>query len=114
MRGTLFVTLAADVFYNVAVVIRIVGGVWANLDPRTLEAAQMLGAGRLRRFTSVTLPLIAPAVLSASALGSVGLRGADVPAAQRSRPRHCWPEPARARPRPIAPAAAWSAYSRPG
>ena len=28
----------------------------------------MLGAGRLRRFTAVTLPLIAPAVLSASAL----------------------------------------------
>lgn len=68
VEGTLFAILVAHVFYNVAVVIRVVGGVWANLDPRTIEAAQMLGAGRLRRFTSVTLPLIAPAVLSASAL----------------------------------------------
>lgn len=68
LTGTVWAILAAHVFYNVSVVIRVVGGVWANLDPRTLEAAQMLGAGRVRRFTSVTMPALLPAVLSASAL----------------------------------------------
>ncbi|MFA7297339.1 MAG: iron ABC transporter permease [Dehalococcoidia bacterium] len=68
VSGTIWAILLAHVFYNVSVVIRIVGGVWANLDPATLEAAQMLGAGRIRRFTAVTLPALLPAVLSASAL----------------------------------------------
>ena len=68
VSGTIWAILAAHVFYNVSVVIRVVGGVWANLDPATLEAAQMLGAGRLRRFTAVTMPALLPAVLSASAL----------------------------------------------
>ena len=68
VNGTIWAILLAHVFYNVSVVIRVVGGVWANLDPATLEAAQMLGAGRVRRFTAVTLPALLPALLSASAL----------------------------------------------
>ena len=38
--------LVAHVFFNVAVVVRTVGGFWANLDPRREEAARMLGASR--------------------------------------------------------------------
>jgi thiamine transport system permease protein len=68
LTGTIWAILAAHVFYNASVVIRVVGGIWANLDPRTLEAAQMLGAGRVRRFTAVTLPALLPAILSSSAL----------------------------------------------
>ena len=44
--GTIWAILAAHVFYNVSIVIRLVAGVWANLDPRTEEAARLLGAGR--------------------------------------------------------------------
>ena len=66
--GTLWAILAAHVFYNVSIVIRLVSGVWANLDPRTEEAARLLGAGRVATFRRVTLPALLPAVLSAAAL----------------------------------------------
>jgi thiamine transport system permease protein len=60
--------LIAHVFYNVSVVVRIVGGFWANLDPRLEESARMLGAGRLRVFLLVTLPLLMPALAAAAIL----------------------------------------------
>jgi thiamine transport system permease protein len=60
--------LAAHVFYNVAVVVRTVSGVWSRIDPRIEEAGAVLGGGPLRVFRTVTLPLIRPAVLSAAAI----------------------------------------------
>ncbi|MDQ1475290.1 MAG: thiamine transport system permease protein [Actinomycetota bacterium] len=60
--------LIAHVFFNVAVVVRTVGGFWANLDPRREEAARMLGASRLRAFRSVTLPLLAPSIIAAGSI----------------------------------------------
>ena len=39
--GTIWIILAAHVFYNVSIVIRLVSGVWANLDPRSEEAARL-------------------------------------------------------------------------
>lgn len=60
--------LAAHVFFESAIVVRIVGGFWSNLDPRLEEAARTLGAGRWRAFAEVTLPRLAPALLSAGAL----------------------------------------------
>ena len=38
--GTIWLILFAHVFYNVSIVIRLVSGVWANLDPRAEEAAR--------------------------------------------------------------------------
>lgn len=66
--GTVWIILAAHVFYNVSIVIRLVSGVWRNLDPRTEEAARLLGAGPWASFRTVTLPALAPAILSAAAL----------------------------------------------
>ena len=66
-RG-LWAILAAHVFFNVAVVTRIVGGAWATIDPRSAEAAAVLGAGPLRRVREVTVPQLAPALSAASAL----------------------------------------------
>lgn len=66
--GALWPILAAHVFYNVAIVIRIVAGAWAHLDPAPAEAARLLGAGRLATLRAVTLPALAPAIASASAL----------------------------------------------
>jgi thiamine transport system permease protein len=60
--------LVAHVFFNVAVVVRTVGGFWANLDPRREEAARMLGASWWRTFRHVTLPLLAPSVLAAASI----------------------------------------------
>jgi len=52
----------------VAIVVHVVTGAWAHLDPRHEEAARMLGASRLHAFASVTLPALLPALLSAIAL----------------------------------------------
>lgn len=66
-RG-LWAILAAHVFFNVAVVTRIVGGAWATIDPTSTEAAAVLGASPWRRTREVTLPQLAPALAAASAL----------------------------------------------
>lgn len=63
--GTPVAVLLASVFYNVAVILRLVGGLWAHLDPRTTEAAHLLGATPWRAFREVTWPLLRPAVASA-------------------------------------------------
>jgi thiamine transport system permease protein len=60
--------LIAHAFFNVAVVVRVVGTFWAGLDRRVSEAAATLGAGPGRRFREVTLPLLAPALAAAAAI----------------------------------------------
>ncbi len=65
---TLPAVLMAHAFYNVSVVVRIVGGLWANLDPRLGEAASVLGAGKGVRFFSVTARLLLPAITAAGIL----------------------------------------------
>ena len=68
LEHTLAAILLAHVFYNFAVVLRIVGGVWAQLDPRLEEAARTLGASRWQAFRRVTLPLLGPAIASAASI----------------------------------------------
>ncbi|MFF8396624.1 ABC transporter permease [Streptomyces sp. NPDC016172] len=63
---TVWAILLAHVFFNYAVVVRTVGGLWAQLDPRQEEAARMLGASGLKAWRQVTLPALAPAVAAAS------------------------------------------------
>ncbi|MBE0698246.1 MAG: iron ABC transporter permease, partial [Anaerolineaceae bacterium] len=63
--NTLAAILLGHVFYNTAIVIRVVGGAWEQLDPRLEQAARMLGASSLRAFFTVTLPLLRPALLAA-------------------------------------------------
>lgn len=58
--------LIAHVFFNYAVVVRTVGGLWAQLDPAQEEAARMLGAGRLAAWRRVTLPALGPSVAAAA------------------------------------------------
>ena len=66
-QSTAAVVLAL-VFFNVSVVVRQVGALWASLDPRQEEAARTLGASPWRAFRTVTLPQLAPAVASSAAL----------------------------------------------
>lgn len=68
LQHTIWIILLAHVFYNFTIVLRLVGGFWANLDPRLENAARLLGADRRRTFLEVTLPLLKPALLAASLL----------------------------------------------
>lgn len=66
--GTLGAILAAHVFYNATVVIRLVGNAWATLDVRLTDAARSLGASPLQTLWRVTLPLLRPSIFAASLL----------------------------------------------
>jgi len=68
LQHTIWVILLAHVFYNYTVVLRIVGGFWANLNPRIEEAARVLGARPRDVLWQVTLPLLAPAIAAAALL----------------------------------------------
>lgn len=66
--GTLGAIVLAHVFYNTTIVVRLVGDYGSHLDPRLAQAARVLGAGPLRAFWQVTLPLLTPALLAAALL----------------------------------------------
>src|ERR671920_517487 len=67
-NGTWWAIVVAHAFFNHAVVVRTVGGLWETLDPSVEEAARVLGAGRWRTFFSVTVPALRPALVSAAAI----------------------------------------------
>ncbi|MEU0988062.1 iron ABC transporter permease [Streptomyces sp. NPDC005953] len=66
LDATVWAILLAHVFFNYAVVVRTVGGLWAQLDPRQEEAARVLGAGRIAAWRQVTLPALTPALAAAA------------------------------------------------
>jgi len=66
--NTLAAILAAHVFYNTTIVLRLVGDFWSHLDPRLPAAARVLGASPLRTAWHITLPLLAPAISAAALL----------------------------------------------
>ncbi len=68
LDGSVAAILVAHVFYNVAVIVRLVGGLWEHIDVRTEEAARVLGASPWRTFREVTWPLLRPAVISAASI----------------------------------------------
>ena len=68
ITNSLIIIFMAHAFYNYAIVVRIVSALWANLDPHLEQSAKVLGAGRLRTFYHVTLPLLLPAIVSSSLL----------------------------------------------
>jgi thiamine transport system permease protein len=67
-RGSWTALLAAHAFFNVAVVVRVVGGAWEAVDPAVEDAAEELGARGWRRVTAVMLPLARPAIAGAATL----------------------------------------------
>ncbi len=62
------VVIAAHVFYNISIVVRLVGVRWAQLGDHLEEAARTLGAGPWTTFRRVTLPSLAPALRAAGSL----------------------------------------------
>ena len=63
---TVWAVLAAHVVFNLAVVVRVVAALWERLPEATEHAAATLGATPWRVFTTITLPLIRPAVTAAA------------------------------------------------
>ncbi|HEY89891.1 MAG TPA: iron ABC transporter permease [Thermoflexia bacterium] len=68
LRYTLGAILLAHVFYNYTLVLRMVGGFWANLNPHLEQAARTLGASPWRAFREVTWPQLLPAINAAGLL----------------------------------------------
>lgn len=68
ISGSLPAIITAHVFFNVAVVVRVVGASWRGLDRREEEAARVLGCGPVRTFLRVTLPALRPAIVAASSI----------------------------------------------
>ncbi len=68
LLNTVWIILIAHVFYNYTVILRGVGGFWANLDPRLEQAAAVLGAGKWQVLRQVSLPLLLPAIIASALL----------------------------------------------
>jgi thiamine transport system permease protein len=68
LRRSVTAILLAHVFFNVAVVVRSVGGLWQHLDAEPVLAARTLGATRWQAFRAVTLPRLQPAVMASAAI----------------------------------------------
>ena len=66
--GTFSAILIAHIFYNTTIIIRVVGSAWRELNQRFEQAGQTLGASPLQVFREITLPLLLPAIFSASLL----------------------------------------------
>jgi thiamine transport system permease protein len=64
LDGSAVAILAALVFFNLAVVVRTVGGLWESLDRRREDAAAALGASPAQVFRTVTLPALKPGLVS--------------------------------------------------
>jgi thiamine transport system permease protein len=58
----------AHVYYNFSLAIRIIATAWSGIDTRYREAASSLGDSDLGIFFRVTLPLLAPAIVTAFTL----------------------------------------------
>jgi len=68
LERSLGIILIAHVFYNFAIVLRMLTGYWATVGTAAEEAARSLGAGEWALWRDIRLPLLKPALLSASTL----------------------------------------------
>ncbi len=66
--NSLAAILLAHVFFNTAIVLRVVGSKWAQLNPRYEQAGRILGATPWRNFWQVTFPLLSPAIIASALL----------------------------------------------
>lgn len=65
LRRSVLAIVAAHVFFNVAVVVRTVGGYWSQLSRGDEQAARVLGTGSVATFFGITLRRLQPALASA-------------------------------------------------
>jgi thiamine transport system permease protein len=63
--NTIGAILLAHVFYNISVIIRVMGNAWTTLDPKVEDAAKVLGASPFAVLRRISLPLLRPSLLAA-------------------------------------------------
>ena len=68
LTNSLTAILIAHVFYNLTIVVRIVGDYWSHLDTHLAQAGRMFGATGWQVFWKITFPLLQPALLAAGLL----------------------------------------------
>lgn len=68
LERTLSIILIVHVFYNYAVALRLIVSYWSSIGIETEEVARTLGAREWELWRDIRLPLLRPALLSASAL----------------------------------------------
>lgn len=66
LLGTATAVVIAHVYFNISVVVRLVGALWEQLPVDLTAAARTLGASPWQATRTVTLPLLRPAVASAA------------------------------------------------
>lgn len=67
-EGSLVALVVAHAFFNLAVVVRVVGTAWSGIDPDLEDAAEILGAHGWRRLPAVLWPAGRAAVAGAATL----------------------------------------------
>lgn len=68
LSNSIFAILAAHVFFNVAVVVRTVGGYWRQLSRDDEHAARTLGSPAWETFVRITLRRLRPSILAATSI----------------------------------------------
>lgn len=68
LNKSVFAILAAHVFFNVAVVVRTVGGYWRQLSRDDEHAARTLGSSPWQSFSRITLRRLRPSILAATSI----------------------------------------------
>lgn len=66
LHGSLTAILAAHMFLNIAVVVRLVGAMWALVPPGFTAAARTLGAGPIALVRHIVVPLLRPGIVAAA------------------------------------------------
>ncbi len=60
--------ILAHTFYNFPISLRLVSSAWRKIGANRIEAAESLGAGRIRIFLTVILPSLLPSIIAAASL----------------------------------------------
>ena len=68
LHNTAFAIVIVHVFFNIAVVVKVVGSLWARIPNDLENASKSLGANSFLTFIQITLPMLMPAVISAAAI----------------------------------------------
>ncbi len=68
LERTLAIILIVHVFYNYAIALRLIVSYWSSIGTETEEVARTLGASELHIWRDIRIPLLRPAILSASIL----------------------------------------------
>lgn len=64
----LLAIIYAHVFFNLAVVVRVVSGYWSTVDPKAVQAARVLGASPWRAWRTITFRQLMPPLLASAVI----------------------------------------------